>query len=62
METLIFLFEGSQAMPASPSDRGEILFKVVEVQVAAAPRYKTSPRTAQKTPLPKVPFLHAYFA
>jgi hypothetical protein len=31
METLIFLFEGSQAMPASPSDKGDILFKVVEV-------------------------------
>jgi hypothetical protein len=30
-----FLFEGSQAMPASPSDRGEILFKVIEVRGAA---------------------------
>jgi hypothetical protein len=34
MEKLI-LFEGSQAMPASPSDRGEILFKVIGVGGAA---------------------------
>jgi hypothetical protein len=27
-ENINFLFEGSQAMPASPSDRGKILFKV----------------------------------
>jgi hypothetical protein len=38
METLIFLFEGSQAMPASPSDNGEILFKVVEVRGTALER------------------------
>jgi hypothetical protein len=37
METLI-LFEGSQAMPAGPSDRGEILFKVIEVRAAALER------------------------
>jgi hypothetical protein len=37
METLI-LFEGSQPMPASPSDRGEILFKVIEVGEAALER------------------------
>jgi hypothetical protein len=30
-----FLFEGFQAMPASPSDKGEILFKVVAVRGAA---------------------------
>jgi hypothetical protein len=37
METL-FLFEGSQAMPASPSDMGEVLFKVIEVGGAALKR------------------------
>jgi hypothetical protein len=33
-----FLFEGSQAMPASPSDRGEVYFKVIEVGAAALER------------------------
>jgi hypothetical protein len=33
-----FMFEGSQAMPASPSDKGEILFKVAEVRGAALER------------------------
>jgi hypothetical protein len=32
------LFEGSQAMPASPSDRGEVLFKVIEVGGAVLER------------------------
>jgi hypothetical protein len=27
-----FLFEGSQAMPASPSDRGEILIKLLKLE------------------------------
>jgi hypothetical protein len=38
METLIS-FEDSQAMPASPSDRGEILRKVIEVRGAALEWY-----------------------
>jgi hypothetical protein len=33
-----FLFEGSQAIPASPSDRGEVYFKVIEVGGAALER------------------------
>jgi hypothetical protein len=33
-----FLFEGSQAMPASPSDRGEVYFKVIGVGRAALDR------------------------
>jgi hypothetical protein len=33
-----FLFEGSQAMPARPSDRGEVYFKLIEVGGAALER------------------------
>jgi hypothetical protein len=33
-----FLFEGSQAMPASPSDRGEVYSQVIEVGGAALER------------------------
>jgi hypothetical protein len=33
-----FLFEGSQAMPASPSDRDEVYVKVIEVGGAALER------------------------
>jgi hypothetical protein len=51
MEILI-LFEGSQAMPASPSDRGEILFKVIEVRggVGQAVSRRFSPYLTGNTP------------
>jgi hypothetical protein len=52
-------------MPASPSDRGKVYFKVIEVEGAALERNLktliisasscvTSVRTAQKTPFPTV--------